>query len=140
MYKRQGKTDPVNIVQLEGTTGSAPAIDRATGFADAIKADSNMKVVASQTGDFTRAGGKQVMEAMLKSQKDIDVVYAHNDDMGPVSYTHLTYYLTCPRATSMCSTLEAQGVMAEFTERLAVDADLATAYARAHAALSLIHI
>ena len=64
------------------TSGSAPAIDRATGFADAIKADSNMKVVASQTGDFTRAGGKQVMEAMLKSQKDIDVVYAHNDDMG----------------------------------------------------------
>ena len=55
----KGKTDPVNIVQLEGTTGSAPAIDRATGFADAIKADSNMKVVASQTGDFTRAGGEE---------------------------------------------------------------------------------
>lgn len=78
----EGKSDPVNIVQLEGTTGSAPAIDRATGFADAIKASPNMKVVASQTGDFTRAGGKQVMEAMLKSQPDIDVVYAHNDDMG----------------------------------------------------------
>lgn len=76
------KTDPVSIVQLEGTTGSAPAIDRATGFADAIKAESKFKVVASQTGDFTRAGGKQVMEAMLKSQKSIDVVYAHNDDMG----------------------------------------------------------
>ena len=78
----EGKTDAVNIVQLEGTTGSAPAIDRATGFADAIKASTNMKVVASQTGDFTRAGGKQVMEAMLKSQPKIDVVYAHNDDMG----------------------------------------------------------
>jgi simple sugar transport system substrate-binding protein len=75
-------TGPVNVVQLEGTTGSAPAIDRATGFADAIKANPNIKVVASQTGDFTRAGGKQVMEAMLKSQSDIDVVYAHNDDMG----------------------------------------------------------
>lgn len=73
---------PVNIVQLEGTTGSAPAIDRATGFADAIKANPNLKVVASQTGDFTRAGGKQVMEAMLKSQPKIDLVYAHNDDMG----------------------------------------------------------
>ena len=36
----------------------------------------------SQTGDFTRAGGKQVMEAMLKSNPDIDLVYAHNDDMG----------------------------------------------------------
>lgn len=78
----EGKTDPVSIVQLEGTTGSAPAIDRATGFADVIKADSKFKVVASQTGDFTRAGGKQVMEAMLKSQSKIDVVYAHNDDMG----------------------------------------------------------
>ncbi|MFD4960236.1 ABC transporter substrate-binding protein [Microbacterium sp. NPDC058389] len=75
-------TGPVNIVQLEGTTGAAPAIDRAEGFADVIRQNENLKVVASQTGDFTRAGGKQVMEAMLKSQPDIDLVYAHNDDMG----------------------------------------------------------
>ena len=39
-------------------------------------------MVASQTGDFTRAGGKQVMEALLQSNPDIDLVYAHNDDMG----------------------------------------------------------
>ena len=45
-----------------------------------------------------------------------------------------TYYLTCPRAASACSTLEAQGVMAEFTERLAVEADLAEGYANAHVA------
>jgi len=75
-------TEPVNIVQLEGTTGAAPAIDRAEGFVDVIRQNENLKVVASQTGDFTRAGGKQVMEAMLKSQPDIDLVYAHNDDMG----------------------------------------------------------
>jgi ABC-type sugar transport system substrate-binding protein len=74
--------DEVNIVQLEGTTGAAPAIDRAEGFAEVIAADDKFEVVASQTGDFTRAGGKQVMEAMLKSQDDIDLVYAHNDDMG----------------------------------------------------------
>jgi ABC-type sugar transport system, periplasmic component len=73
---------PVNIVQLEGTTGSAPAIDRAKGFSDAIAANPNLKVVASQTGDFTRAGGKQVMEAFLKSQPKIDLVFAQNDDMG----------------------------------------------------------
>jgi ABC-type sugar transport system substrate-binding protein len=72
----------VNIVQLEGTTGSAPAIDRASGFTDAIKGNTNLKVVASQTGDFTRAGGKQVMEAFLKSQPKIDMVFAQNDDMG----------------------------------------------------------
>lgn len=75
-------TGPVNIVQLEGTTGAAPAIDRGKGFADAIAVNPNLKVIASQTGDFTRAGGKQVMEAMLKSNPKIDLVYAHNDDMG----------------------------------------------------------
>jgi simple sugar transport system substrate-binding protein len=80
--QEKGATGPVNIVQLEGTTGSAPAIDRTKGFADDIASNPNMKVVASQTGDFTRSGGKQVMEAFLKSQPKIDVVYAHNDDMA----------------------------------------------------------
>ncbi|WP_411104619.1 ABC transporter substrate-binding protein [Streptomyces sp. cmx-4-9] len=73
---------PVNIVELQGTTGSAPANDRKAGFADAIGADGKFKIVASQTGDFTRAKGKEVMQAFLKSQKDIDVLYAHNDDMA----------------------------------------------------------
>lgn len=45
-----------------------------------------------------------------------------------------TYYLTCQRATSGCSTLEASGLMAEMTERLATDADLAAAYRSAHEA------
>lgn len=43
-----------------------------------------------------------------------------------------TYYLTCPRATSACSTLESQGLMAEMTERLGTDAELAAGYRRAH--------
>ncbi|GAB3699415.1 DUF501 domain-containing protein [Mariniluteicoccus flavus] len=45
-----------------------------------------------------------------------------------------TYYLTCPRATAACSTLESQGVMAEMTERLGSDPELARAYAGAHEA------
>lgn len=72
----------INVVQLEGTTGAAPAIDRAEGFADKIKADDSIEVTASQTGDFTRDGGKQVMESFLQSDDTIDVVFAHNDDMG----------------------------------------------------------
>ncbi|RVX43513.1 simple sugar transport system substrate-binding protein [Nonomuraea polychroma] len=75
-------TDPVNIVELQGTTGSAPANDRKAGFQEIIGAESKFKIVASQTGDFTRAKGKEVMEAFLKAQPDIDVLYAHNDDMG----------------------------------------------------------
>ncbi|MFF2079823.1 ABC transporter substrate-binding protein [Kitasatospora sp. NPDC058162] len=77
-----GSSGDVNIVQLEGTTGSAPANDRKSGFADATKGDPKFKVVASQTGDFTRAKGKEVMQAFLKSQPKIDVLYAHNDDMA----------------------------------------------------------
>lgn len=73
---------PVNIVELQGTTGAAPALDRKEGFEEAIAADPDLLIVQSQTGDFTRSGGKQVMEAFLKNTPDIDVVYAHNDDMG----------------------------------------------------------
>jgi simple sugar transport system substrate-binding protein len=73
---------PTNVVELQGTTGAAPAIDRKEGFEEVTKSNPDIKIVASQTGDFTRSGGKQVMEAFLKSQPDIDVVYAHNDDMG----------------------------------------------------------
>jgi ABC-type sugar transport system substrate-binding protein len=75
-------TEPVEIIQLEGTTGAAPAIDRAEGFAAVIADDPNLEVVASQTGDFTRAGGKQVTEALLKSNPGVDLIFAHNDDMG----------------------------------------------------------
>ncbi|AWB89914.1 LacI family transcriptional regulator [Salinibacterium hongtaonis] len=74
-------TDQVNIVELQGTTGAAPANDRAEGFRNVVT-DPKFEIIATQTGDFTRAGGKQVMEAFLKSNPDIDLVYAHNDDMG----------------------------------------------------------
>ncbi|GAA2545066.1 ABC transporter substrate-binding protein [Mycolicibacterium diernhoferi] len=73
---------PVNIVTLEGTTGADPAIDRNSGFAEAISADPDLRVIASQSGDFTRSGGKQVMEAFLKANPKIDLVFAQNDDMG----------------------------------------------------------
>ena len=72
----------INVVELEGTTGAAPAIDRAEGFRDAISSQPSISISASQTGDFTRDGGKQVMESFLNSDKNIDVVYSHNDDMG----------------------------------------------------------
>ncbi|MEU4619850.1 ABC transporter substrate-binding protein [Actinoplanes sp. NPDC023801] len=78
----EGKTGDVNIVELQGTTGSAPAIDRQTGFAEKIKANPNLKIVKTQTGDFKRADGKTVMETFLQSVPKIDVLYAHNDDMG----------------------------------------------------------
>ena len=72
----------INVVELQGTTGAAPAIDRKEGFEDVTGGESSIEIVASQTGDFTRDGGKKVMETFLNSEDGIDVVYAHNDDMG----------------------------------------------------------
>ena len=71
------------IVELEGTVGSAPAIDRKTGFHNCLKNYPDMQVLASQSGDFTHAQGRTVMQAFLKSYgKGITALYAHNDDMA----------------------------------------------------------
>src|SRR5918997_1242114 len=69
------------VVELQGTTGSAPAIDRKEGFEAAIEG-SDLEIIDSQTGNFTRAEGKTVMEGFLNAHDDIDLVFAHNDDMG----------------------------------------------------------
>lgn len=74
--------EEVNIVELQGTTGSAPANDRKEGFESVIEGHDNLKIIASQTGNFTRSEGKTVMEGFLQANPDIDLVYAHNDDMG----------------------------------------------------------
>ncbi len=73
---------PTNMVVLEGTTGSAPANDRAEGFEEAIEGTA-ISTLDSQTGNYTRADGKTVMEGFLqKHGSDIDLLYAHNDDMA----------------------------------------------------------
>ena len=72
-----------NIVELQGTPGAAPAIDRKKGFEEAIAKHPELKITKSQSGDFTRAKGKEVMEAFIKSDgKNVNAVYAHNDDMA----------------------------------------------------------
>lgn len=73
--------DGGKIVELVGTVGSAPANDRYAGFRETL--NSNVEIIASQSGDFTRAKGKEVMEAFLKNYgNEIIGLYAHNDDMA----------------------------------------------------------
>ena len=72
-----------NIVELVGTIDSAPANDRFTGFREIIKNYPEMQIIDSQSGDFTRARGTEVMSAFLqKYGNKITAVYAHNDDMA----------------------------------------------------------
>jgi len=70
-----------NILELSGTTGSGAAVGRAKGFRETLNA--NIKILDSQTGNFTRAEGKPVMEAFLKKYAgQIQGVFIHNDDMA----------------------------------------------------------
>lgn len=72
-----------SIVELQGTPGSAPANERRKSFGDALAKYPGLKIIDSQSGNFERSGGKQVMEAFLKKHgKAINIVYAHNDDMA----------------------------------------------------------
>jgi simple sugar transport system substrate-binding protein len=71
------------IVELQGTTGSAPANDRYTGFREIMQDYPGMKIIDSEDGNFTVAKGKEVMATFLKAHgKDITAVFAHNDDMA----------------------------------------------------------
>ncbi|MCL6330885.1 galactofuranose ABC transporter, galactofuranose-binding protein YtfQ [Pectobacterium brasiliense] len=76
---------PCNVVELQGTVGASVAINRKKGFADGIASDPQIKIIRSQSGDFTRSKGKEVMESFIKAEqngKNICAVYAHNDDMA----------------------------------------------------------
>src|SRR5579871_2875980 len=73
-----------NVVELQGTVGSAPAIERKKGFESVLALFPDMKIVKSQSGDFTTSGGKEVMESFIKATdglKGICAVFAHNDNM-----------------------------------------------------------
>lgn len=73
----------VRIVELQGSAGSAPAIERKRGFEEVTGVVPRFKVVRSQTADFTREKGREVMATFLKAEgRAINVVYAHNDDMA----------------------------------------------------------
>ncbi|HIE9814379.1 TPA: ABC transporter substrate-binding protein [Klebsiella pneumoniae] len=70
------------IIELEGTTGSSPANDRKKGFDDKIVGQKGFTILASRSGDFSRDGGRKVMETLLQAHPDVNVVYAHNDEMA----------------------------------------------------------
>ena len=72
-----------SIVELTGTPGSSVAADRSKGFADELAKHPGMKIIASQTGNFTRAQGERVMQNLAQSLgPQVTAVYAHNDEMA----------------------------------------------------------
>ena len=81
--KTLGRGDEeICVAIMEGTTGADAQVGRTEGNLAAMADYPNMKVVAQQSGNFTRAEGQAVMESWLKSVDKIDVLIAQNDDMG----------------------------------------------------------
>ncbi len=69
-----------SVIELEGTPGASPAIDRRAGFHEVIE-PTGIRFAASQTASFQRAQGQSVMENLLQVHRDFSAVYAANDEM-----------------------------------------------------------
>lgn len=79
----KGVNRNIEVVEIQGNSGSAPAIGRKKGFEELVKKNTYIKMMDSQYGDFIKSKGKEVMEAFLKAEgPKIDYLFAHNDDMA----------------------------------------------------------
>jgi len=74
-----------NVVEVQGTAGSAPAIERRKGFLAVVAQFPRMRITRSAVGDFTAEGGERAMKAFLQADpglKDVCAVWSHNDEMS----------------------------------------------------------
>ena len=73
----------MKILELKGNEGASPTVERRRGFIEVMRECKNYQIVHSEYGDFTYEGGKQVVEDYLRQGEwDVDIIYAHNDDMA----------------------------------------------------------
>jgi ABC-type sugar transport system substrate-binding protein len=70
-----------NVWELVGNVGSSAAKDRGQGFREKM-GDCGMTITKSQTANWSITEGKQVVEAWLKETKDVQAIFAQNDEMG----------------------------------------------------------
>ncbi len=70
-----------NILVIEGSVGASATIGRSEGFNNIAGKNANWKILDSQSGDFTQAGGQEVMESFIKTYKGkFNVVVCQNDN------------------------------------------------------------
>ena len=74
---------PVKIMELQGTLGASPTVERKRGFEEQMAGNPGYRIAYSESGDFTYEGGRRIIEDYIENYPwDIDVIYAHNDDMA----------------------------------------------------------
>ncbi|MEG2017822.1 MAG: ribose ABC transporter substrate-binding protein RbsB [Clostridium sp.] len=72
----------INVVELQGIPGASATRDRGEGFHSVLDGKENVTFISSQAADFDRQKGLQVTENIIQGNSDIQVVFAHNDEMA----------------------------------------------------------
>jgi ABC-type sugar transport system substrate-binding protein len=70
------------IIELEGTVGSSPGVQRKQGFDELIADEPGMTILASESADFNEEKGYEATLRLMKQHPDADVIYSHNDAMS----------------------------------------------------------
>ena len=74
--------DGGQVAIIEGAAGFQASIERSEGFIEALEANPAIEIVASQPGNWTREGALAVAENFIQAYPDVDVIYAHDDNMA----------------------------------------------------------
>lgn len=82
LKKKKQEEDDINIVVIQGTIGSTAQLGRSRGFGTIAIKHPNWHILEQESGDFTTAKAKEVMQGFLRRYEDIDVLIAQNDDMA----------------------------------------------------------
>ncbi|WP_377704324.1 ABC transporter substrate-binding protein [Pseudoduganella sp. UC29_71] len=72
----------LRIAELQGAPDAPATLARSKGFAQAIAAHPRLRLMQTQSGASSRAGGRQAMAAWLKAGQRIDALYAHSDELA----------------------------------------------------------
>ncbi len=102
------KNETVRVAEISGTENSSPAIGRYEGLRSVFAQNPKFEVVISVSGDFMHSKGKECMETILRASPDIDVIFAHNDDMALGAIEALEEHGIVPGKDIMIVSVDAQ--------------------------------
>lgn len=80
--KFKDEKGPINVVEIQGIPGASATRDRGEGFHNIIDKNDKFNFISIQAADFDRQKGLQVMENIIQANPNIQVVFAHNDEMA----------------------------------------------------------
>ena len=80
--KFKDEKGPINVVEIQGIPGASATRDRGEGFHNIMDKNDKFNFISIQAADFDRQKGLQVMENIIQANPNIQVVFAHNDEMA----------------------------------------------------------